>query len=855
MNFTRFMSGLATGIFLLLPSVQAEQVEKNTIAKHAKEWMRSPQEGQRLLKLLKKGSAAGTVDLRKVIDGDGGLSKASSSDPAQIENLVFRDEEQFQDIQREVLNPWIKSWLAKDVKSFSLLLNQRFKGDRWSTSMSNGVAVTKNIKQYQWSKSSILSSRKTQLQNFKKYLSQYQKIEDLELSAFSFAIPSKNRDKMLMVKKAEIQIQYDIRGIGKDGLRRQDRGPLQIEVSLNKTGNWKLDKISLWGLKSLAATKATFTEVTAAAGLSKVREYQRIEAIRRGGYAVSVHDYDKDGIQDLYIGAHGPGTLLKGKKNGTFDIVKNSGLGQDEFVKGAIFADFNNDNNPDLLLARFVPDHPEFLGNSPHRNDVVIYQGDGNGKFKRTKRVHDDKVSGYAMPAAVADFDNDGWLDFYIGYPGPKDFTITQDISHKKDLQVQGLYTNVKNMTFHGQTLNALNEDNYKEYLDNQKIFPHSAMSVDFDQDGDMDIIVVDDRGHLSPAYRNNGKGKFVQAAKNIGMENRGFGMGTAAGDFNNDGKLDFLLSNVNFVAADRIQSIRNNWDGNLKPIRDNEGLRVFQGIQKGKYSDVTKAIDLSWPGEGLAGIEFIDYNNDGFLDIYVANGLWPGTDKEQNLSSLFVRRTFRSDDDERTFMEVRPEKTQSMVMDILSSFQGDIASTKRDSKKRPHLAGHQRNRLYLNNKNGTFTEVGYLEGVDSIADGYIIAKADIDRDGDLDLILRNADPGSKEVNFPAVQIFRNENGGASLRVQLTSTTSNTDAIGSEVVVKAGGITQTQQLIANNGTAQSEGVLHFGLGNSKIAEEVIVRWPSGQKQIFKNVKPGYFKVQEKSKILKKMAGK
>lgn len=169
-------------------------------------------------------------------------------------------------------------------------------------------------------------------------------------------------------------------------------------------------------------------------------------------------------------------------------------------------------------------------------------------------------------------------------------------------------------------------------------------------------------------------------------------------------------------------------------------------------------------------------------------------------------------------------------------------------AKSRPHLAGFQRNRLFRNKGDGTFLEVGYLENIDSIADGYIMAKADIDNDGKMDIVLRNGDPGTSEVNFPAVQVFKNESqeGNDSIRLKLLADISESDAVGATVTVTAGNMTQYQQLIANNGAAQSEEILQFGIGHNKVASKVVITWPVSKKvTTLYNVKPGLHVIKEK----------
>jgi hypothetical protein len=155
---------------------------------------------------------------------------------------------------------------------------------------------------------------------------------------------------------------------------------------------------------------------------------------------------------------------------------------------------------------------------------------------------------------------------------------------------------------------------------------------------------------------------------------------------------------------------------------------------------------------------------------------------------------------------------------------------------------------LFRNKGDGTFIEVGFLEGVDSLADGYVVAKSDIDQDGDLDLILRNGDPGTKAVHFPPLQIFKNNSQGHAIRLKLIAS-SGAEAVGAAVTVTAGGSTQYQQLIANNGTAQSEKILHFGLGAGAKADKLVVVWPSKKTTTLENVPAGMHTIKESGGLL------
>jgi hypothetical protein len=247
---------------------------------------------------------------------------------------------------------------------------------------------------------------------------------------------------------------------------------------------------------------------------------------------------------------------------------------------------------------------------------------------------------------------------------------------------------------------------------------------------------------------------------------------------------------------------------------------------------------------------------------------LWSGTTPDQDLSSLFTRAymertawgeaaallTYQPEKDralkswyrEQTEAPAHRMEGQSTFMKVLQTYQGDLEDvSKTGGTERPSMAGFERNRLFRNDGTGHFVEVGYLAGVDSLADGYVAARVDYDRDGRMDLVLRNADPGTLEHTFAPVQVFHNQTPNAnSLVLDLEGSASNRDGVGAWVTVTAGGRTMTSQLLANNGTSQSEKVVHVGLGDAKVAASVLVRWPSGTTQELRDVPAGRLVVRE-----------
>lgn len=835
MKVCRTKSKISVILLAFLLSSPGMAGEDQTIGNNNVKFKVSKQEALKAYKTLINDTDVTRPPVNKIPIVNGGKQVEEDETLSQSPSC-WADETQHQQIKLSVLNPWMRAFKKRDANSFNKLLSKKFKRKNFLGSLQFPTKKMDYINMYQW-------ENNTKKESAKKYLSSFSKIVDMDLVTFKYLSPRKHRDKDLNMVKAELQIRYDLRGFDKKGNRRNDRGPLFVTV-VKEGQNWKIDDINTLNIESLVSTKSAFSEISKLTGVTKIPEYQRVEAIRRGGYAIGMEDYDNDGIIDMYVGAYGPGKLLKGKKDGTFSEAKNSGIEQDTYVKTSVFADFNNDGNKDLLLVRFVPSEAYQETAKLYRNDIIMYKNLGKGKFKKVPGlISKDDPTDYAMPAAVADFDNDGKLDFYVGFPGAKDFTTFGKPIKRKGYKQQAVYFNKGDFKFASADNGAFDRNKFDKYTNLQKLFPHSSVALDFDQDGDMDIVVIDDRGNISPAYQNDGKGNFTQAQKHLGIEYQGFGMGLAAADIDNNGTLDMVMTSANFTSKMRFdQSCKSNWDDHIFNVKDH-GIRLFKGFSKGRYTDATMENGLFYAGEGLAGAEFFDYNNDGFQDLYVANGLWTGTNKEQDLSDTFIRSFLAND--ERILMTVQTE-TQSTIMKILNGFQGDLYEQGKGIEERPHMAGFQRNRLFRNNGDGTFVEVGFLENVDSLADGYIISKSDIDKDGDLDLVLRNGDPGSKDVNYPAVQVYKNNFGGKSLRIKLLAETSNKDAIGSSVAIKTKSGSQMQQLIGNNGTAQSESILHFGLGSDKIVDKVIVTWPNGKIQIMKNVKPGFHVIREEN---------
>jgi hypothetical protein len=768
------------------------------------------------------------------------------SDEALRENFVNMckaDEGQYMQVERSVINPIISSLQSKSLQAIKKSFAENADLDLFQNSMP--LVASDKILITPWKNIGKAESNNEFFTTLQLYLDHYKTIDDVQMVSKKIKSSMISRDKKYGMTQFNSEIFFEIRGKTAEGIRRVDRGYLDLGFSLNKN-EWKVAKFKISLMDTLQKIKPDFEEITQVSGLEKLTVYQRTEAIRRGGYALAIADFNNDGYQDMYVGARGEGKIYTGTADGKFVESNPPGFEKMTYVKSAVWADFDNDGFKDLVTVRFTPGKlEEDNGRVLYKNSVTVYKNIEGKKFQKMKGVIESGLVDYAMPAAVADFNNDGLLDIYVGYPGHRDFTTFHGIDNDKTkLKTQGVYLNEGSLTFKATSMSDEKDENFEKFAEYQKLYPHSSLAADFNQDGKVDILVVDDRGNLSPFYVNAGNGKFVRANNKFQVANEGYGMSAATADFNNDGLTDLLATSVRYAALDRMtSSCSENWGTNLSNTSASAALSAHvgkNGVNGKTFAEQALSLGLSEPGEGLAGIEFLDYNNDGYQDIYVTNGLWSGTNRFQDITSEFVRTKYTPDN--MVMMESK-NSTQSIVMQLLSQYKGSLSKGK--AKDKLTLSGFQRNKLYLNNKNGTFTEVGYLEGVDSIADGYVIAKTDINNDGKLDLVLRNADPGSTEVSFSPIQIFKNKTSSENfLKVKLIGNSSNRDAIGAEVKIETLEGTQVQQVIANSGTVQSETELHFGLAESTMVKKLNVRWPSGQTLELKDVKMGTLKIEE-----------
>jgi hypothetical protein len=327
------------------------------------------------------------------------------------------------------------------------------------------------------------------------------------------------------------------------------------------------------------------------------------------GNGIAIGDVDGDGLEDIYLcqPAALPNRLFLRNTDGSLrDVSIAAGVDWLDSSRAALLVDIDNDGDQDLLLTQ-----------STH---IVLHENDGRACFKvRAKILSASRL--FSMNAV--DYDNDGDLDLFVcGYSGasrtrPEDIFASPVPYHDANNGAPNLLLrNDGNWRFTDVTGDAgLDANNLR--------FSLASTWEDFDNDGDVDLYVANDFGRNN-LYRND-DGHFVDIAAEAGVEDIGPGMSAAWGDYNNDGLMDIYVSNMFSSAGSRIthnpqfkpDATANDLMGFRRHARGNS---LFENLGNGTFAD--RAVESGTTmGRWAWGSLFVDINNDGWRDVYVANG------------------------------------------------------------------------------------------------------------------------------------------------------------------------------------------------------------------------------------------
>jgi hypothetical protein len=478
---------------------------------------------------------------------------------------------------------------------------------------------------------------------------------------------------------------------------------------------------------------------------------------------VAVFDYDNDGWMDIYLvngstlddvraGKCHIGKLYRNNHDGTFsDLTAKSGLNHCGWGFGVAAGDYDNDGWEDLYVT--------------YLDGGVLYHNNRDGTFTdATAKAGVGNGGHWGTSAAFGDYDNDGYLDLYVANYVDLDLNHLPEFGRGPFCQYRGIPVSCgprglkggRDRLYHNNGDGTFTDVTEKLNIDPENNYGLGVLWLDYDQDGCLDLYVANDSSP-SRLYHNNCHGGFdeVGAQAGVGYSADGrqqAGMGIDSADYDNDGWPDIVKTNF---SDDTNNLYHNDHDSEFT---DMAGPASFGPI--------------SIPFLGF-GVKFVDFDNDGWPDIFVANG------------------------------HVNPQVDQH-------SFGVTYA---------------QRPFLFHNIKNGKFEEVGLRAG-SPLARHYVgrgLASGDFKNRGREDLVMTVLDAS------PALLENRSAATGHWLLIKTVGTESNRDGFGARVQIKSGNFTQTAEVRANSSfESASDPRVHFGLSTANHADQIIVRWPSGK---------------------------
>jgi Flp pilus assembly protein TadD/peroxiredoxin len=625
-------------------------------------------------------------------------------------------------------------------------------------------------------------------------------------------------------------VRYDIVGVGTTAWRVEHVGVWRMSWRRDTSG-WHVVE---WTAASHVASRARspiFTEVTEAV-LGGNDSFQRqlntgldawmatfdsvLTRDSNGHHGVSVGDADGDGLEDLYVAqpAGLPNRLYRARGDSTFeDVTERAGLGVLDDTAQSLFADVDNDGDQDLVLA---------TGTRP-----LLFVNDGKGRFSHVPDGFrfQRPLQGVLTSISMADYDRDGFLDLYLCvysyfFGAGEDKAGTPAPYYDARNGPPGvLFRNDGSGHFSDVTEESgLDEGNDRYHF--------AAAWADYDGDGWPDLLVANDFGTKN-LYRNRGRrdGKvtFQDVTAAAGVLDHGAGMSAAFFDYDNDGLLDIYTGNMWSDAGLRVTSTSTFMPDAPDEIRalyrrHVRGNSLLRNRGDGRFEDKTLEARAEM-GRWAWSSDALDFDSDGWEDLYVVNGMLTREGREESrddLESFFWRQVV----------------ARSPLTRARGTPYDDAWRAINQLLIHRSIASHQRNVFLRNDGQGGFDEVSGAVGLDLDQDGRSFAVLDIDRDGDPDLAVMAAR------QTPQLRVFRNDfrARGASLAIRLVGTASNRDAIGARVSVETERLRRTKIVQAGSGfLSQHSKELLFGLGPSQRVQKLTVDWPSGRSQVFTDV--------------------
>ncbi len=526
------------------------------------------------------------------------------------------------------------------------------------------------------------------------------------------------------------------------------------------------------------------------------------------GGGVAAGDINNDGLTDLFFtGNSVADRLYLNKGNFEFeDITESAGFKHqpDSWSTGVTMADINGDGYLDIYVSRVN----YLIKSGPNQ----LYINNGDSTFTESAAEYGLDFEGYSTQASFFDYDNDGDLDMFLlnhSFHSENTYGDAAELRQQKDPKA-------------GDKLFRNDNGRFTDVTDESGIIS-SALGYglgvavsDINRDGWMDIYVGNDFHEDDYLYINNGDGTFTESLYEMMGHTSSASMGNDTGDINNDGLTDLVSLDMMptthvkmmtsggpdlVVVADTKENFGFGANNNRNTLQVNRGIRD-DGLPR--FSETGFASGIARTEWSWAAL-FADYNNNGFQDLFITNGLPKRPNELDYVSALQrIRNQFAGEEQ---------EEREYALVERMSSV-------------------HVPNYMFENQKNLTFNDVSEEWGFSDPSYSNGAVYADLNNDGALDLITNN-------INSEAF-VYQNNHPAADslhyLNVNLNGEDSNTSGIGTKIFAYHDGQVKFREQSPTRGFQSSvHHTLHFGLGEVSVIDSMLVIWPDKRYQTLKNI--------------------
>jgi hypothetical protein len=513
-----------------------------------------------------------------------------------------------------------------------------------------------------------------------------------------------------------------------------------------------------------------------------------------------LYDLDGDGLSEIILAAKN--RVYHRREGGRYEAGPLCKYPQG-LITSAVIADFDGDGVADFLCA-------EFKG-------LYLFKGSPEGTFDEPGRLvwAANPHLKYTQVLTCGDIDGDGDLDVWLGqYKVPyRDGQMPKPYYDANDGYPGYLLLNDGHGIFTDETAGAgLEQKRWRRV--------YSGSFADLDGDGHLDLVVVSDFAGVD-LYRNDGHGRFTDMTGQWVAEPHAFGMAHALADFNGDGQLDLLMIGMNSPAADRLEHLGLTRPGSTEDrtmrSRMTFGNRLYLARAEGGYEPAPFNDSIARSGWSW-GCGAFDFDNDGYADVYIANGHESGKSVRDYDPQFWMHDIYVGD------------SRESVVK--YAYFGKQIGNTRGQGQS---YGGYEKNRLYWNERGASFVEIGHLMGVAMEEASRNVVADDLDGDGRVDLLVTTFEawPETKQT----LRIYQNTlaDGGNWIGFRFREESGKPSPVGARVTLRYGGRSAVREIMTGDSyRSQHANTVHFGLGKVERVDSAEFKWANGQALVLRD---------------------